>query len=185
MPLWTVADQDQRASTPHHGVSLRGLPADERQRLLIERRDPKRRILGHQRRACHWRTPRRAPPLFLPALHELDVHPSARHRPVRQPSADDAGRCVMVRAFYRNLHERKASLGDHSRGTQLRDLSPLCRLRWTGNGIRQASVEACTMTSASSISRDGHFKYLSNQARLRSSASWAFFGSRRPWPSPG
>ena len=32
---------------------------------------------------------------------------------------------------------------------------------------------------------DGHFKYLSNQARVRSRASCAFFGLRRPWPSPG
>ena len=107
MPLRTGSAQDFREAAPYHGLPLYGLSADDRQRLLLERRDPERRVLSHARRARHRGPTRREPPLLLPALHELDAHAARGDGLVRQSSPDDARRSRPVRPVHRDVDERE------------------------------------------------------------------------------
>lgn len=120
MPLRTRAVQGDQTAAAHHGLPLQGLPADEFERVLAERRDPRRRIRGHTGRAGDRRAARRVETLFLRVLHELDVHAAGRHRLVRQHPPDHARRRKLVDAFHGDMDRREAALGDHGRRAQLR-----------------------------------------------------------------
>ena len=112
MPLRTDTVSGECPASANDGLPLHGLSANDCQRFFFKRRDSKRWVLNTEGSADHWRFARRGPPLLLPALHELDVYSPGRNRRVRQPSCNDAGRCLMVRAFHRNLDEGKAAMGD-------------------------------------------------------------------------
>jgi hypothetical protein len=107
MPLRADAAADQPEADPHHGLPLHGLSADDRQRLFLERRNPERRLCGDRRGAHHRGPAGRDAPLFLPLLHELDVHAPRGHGMVRQRTSDDARHACLVDPFIETWTKEK------------------------------------------------------------------------------
>ena len=76
LPLRPGAFQDQCRANHHRGLPLHRLPEDEFVGLPAVGRHSCREVRDHARRTCGRRPARRDEALFLPALHELDVHPA-------------------------------------------------------------------------------------------------------------
>ena len=113
LPLRAITYSGECTSDHDCCLPLLWLPANERQCVFIDRDDPHYWIRGYARRPRHRRITRRASSFFLSTLQELDVYKAARHGSARQCSTDNARRRVLVRAVYRNLHERKTPLGNY------------------------------------------------------------------------
>ena len=113
LPLPAGADQGQRAAAGHNGLSLHRLPEDEFLRAFslsaaiasegfaVTKGEPRDRRAAWSDAA-----------LFLPALHELDVHAAGRLELVRQHPLHHAGRHERVCALCRNLDQREADVAE-------------------------------------------------------------------------
>ena len=94
MQVWRGSVPNQCATAGHHGVPLPRLSAHDGERVFPQRLVSKRSLRRDQRGPrCRWIAWRNAP-LFLPSLHELDIHASRRLGSfvnVRSTMLDDAG----------------------------------------------------------------------------------------------